>query len=359
MKGYQLTKAFYAEHSTNEAMQIGCTGNHHSLYTWICELRNQIQTRNPGREVMDLPTRYTMAMAFIGSDHTLKKCINHLAEWGIIEIVSKEGGKVTKVKLAAEYLNRHSLLEDNEPSQLCDSDESGEDLENDCRKNAIQVRQSTEGDSELSAEPSQICDLSATVQPTEPAQLSHICDLGATVDQISPFQLSQICDLGATVGKNDDPELSHICDLSANNKNNIKQNRYILGGVSKKNEVDPPIDPQDASSPTALPTQPVPTPTPIDTAVKHNTAGRMIKPTLEELTAYVLTQAGGTIPMAETMFDFYTSKGWKVGRETMKDWNAAARRWVRENKDKPTTHIPTPQNPTTTAKRPTAPGQLR
>jgi hypothetical protein len=30
--------------------------------------------------------------------------------------------------------------------------------------------------------------------------------------------------------------------------------------------------------------------------------------------------------------DFYESKGWKVGREPMKDWRAAARNWARREK---------------------------
>jgi len=34
-------------------------------------------------------------------------------------------------------------------------------------------------------------------------------------------------------------------------------------------------------------------------------------------------------------FDFYESNGWKVGRNPMKDWHAAARRWGREESKKP------------------------
>ncbi len=28
-------------------------------------------------------------------------------------------------------------------------------------------------------------------------------------------------------------------------------------------------------------------------------------------------------------FDYYTANGWKVGRNSMKDWKAAARNWMR------------------------------
>ena len=34
---------------------------------------------------------------------------------------------------------------------------------------------------------------------------------------------------------------------------------------------------------------------------------------------------------AESFHDFYTSKGWKIGKDQMKDWRAAARNWQRRN----------------------------
>lgn len=106
--GYELTKAFYAEVEQNEVMQIQTTAFHHSLYTWICELRNRLQ-----REVVDLPVKYTMQMAFIGSDKTLKKCIEDLEKWGIIEILQRGSNQhvPTKAKIAIAFLRKH-----------CDSD---------------------------------------------------------------------------------------------------------------------------------------------------------------------------------------------------------------------------------------------
>lgn len=35
--------------------------------------------------------------------------------------------------------------------------------------------------------------------------------------------------------------------------------------------------------------------------------------------------------MAANFFDYYQSNGWKVGKNSMKDWKAAARRWQRLN----------------------------
>jgi hypothetical protein len=111
--GYQLTKAFYAEVEQNEAMQVGCKSHHFSLYTWICELRNRVKA-----PVLDLPREHTMKMAFIGSPSTLEKCIDELAEWGIIEIVFKgknQWSGPTKIKLAGSFLGKHCT--DTEPAQ--------------------------------------------------------------------------------------------------------------------------------------------------------------------------------------------------------------------------------------------------
>ncbi|GAB3927894.1 hypothetical protein [Larkinella terrae] len=103
--GYLLTKAFYAEWKENEAMQVGCKSHHSSLYTWLCELRNIVKV-----EILDLPREYTMKMAFIGSPSTLDKCIEDLAEWGIIEIVFRgrnQWSGPTKVKIACSFMNKH------------------------------------------------------------------------------------------------------------------------------------------------------------------------------------------------------------------------------------------------------------
>ena len=102
--GYQLTKAFYAEVEQNEAMQLGVTAFHHSLYVWVCELRNRLR-----RDIVDLPVKYTMQMAFIGSDKTLKKCIDDLENWEIIEVLQRGSNQhvSTKVKLAVAFLRKH------------------------------------------------------------------------------------------------------------------------------------------------------------------------------------------------------------------------------------------------------------
>lgn len=51
------------------------------------------------------------------------------------------------------------------------------------------------------------------------------------------------------------------------------------------------------------------------------------KPTVEEVKKYC-EERGNTIN-AENFVDFYESKGWKVGKNSMKDWKAAVRTWER------------------------------
>ena len=56
---------------------------------------------------------------------------------------------------------------------------------------------------------------------------------------------------------------------------------------------------------------------------------RFIKPKLEEIEQFIIDN--GYSVDAETFFDFYEAKGWKIGKATMKDWKAAVRTWHRKN----------------------------
>lgn len=52
---------------------------------------------------------------------------------------------------------------------------------------------------------------------------------------------------------------------------------------------------------------------------------RFKAPTVEEVRAYILEK--GYSVDAESFIDYYTSKGWVVGKSPMKDWKAAVRTW--------------------------------
>lgn len=60
---------------------------------------------------------------------------------------------------------------------------------------------------------------------------------------------------------------------------------------------------------------------------------RFAPPSLEEVRAYCLERNNSVDP--EAFIDFYSSKGWKVGNQSMKDWKAAVRTWEKREKDKP------------------------
>ena len=51
-------------------------------------------------------------------------------------------------------------------------------------------------------------------------------------------------------------------------------------------------------------------------------------PTVDEVRAYCLERKNSVDPAA--FVDFYTSKGWLIGKNRMKDWRAAVRTWERE-----------------------------
>lgn len=59
---------------------------------------------------------------------------------------------------------------------------------------------------------------------------------------------------------------------------------------------------------------------------------KFLKPSVEEIAAYCSERDNGIDP--QQFFDFYESKGWKVGNQSMKDWKAAVRTWERREKPK-------------------------
>lgn len=59
---------------------------------------------------------------------------------------------------------------------------------------------------------------------------------------------------------------------------------------------------------------------------------KFVKPSVEEIAAYCSERNNGIDP--QQFFDFYESKGWKVGNQSMKDWKAAVRTWERREKPK-------------------------
>lgn len=52
---------------------------------------------------------------------------------------------------------------------------------------------------------------------------------------------------------------------------------------------------------------------------------RFVKPTIEEVSDYCNERSNDVD--AEKFYDYYSSNGWKVGKNAMKDWKASVRTW--------------------------------
>lgn len=57
---------------------------------------------------------------------------------------------------------------------------------------------------------------------------------------------------------------------------------------------------------------------------------RFSPPSVDDVRDYCLERNNGID--AEQFVDFYASKGWKVGKDSMKDWKAAVRTWEKRQK---------------------------
>ena len=68
-----------------------------------------------------------------------------------------------------------------------------------------------------------------------------------------------------------------------------------------------------------------------DINVGHKPTKRFIPPTVDEVREYCFERGNSIDP--QRFVDYYTSNGWMVGKNKMKDWKAAVRTW--EQKDKP------------------------
>lgn len=73
-----------------------------------------------------------------------------------------------------------------------------------------------------------------------------------------------------------------------------------------------------------------------DSIARTPTRKRFKPPTLEEVRDYCQQRQNSVDP--QRFLDYYTANGWKVGKNSMKDWKAAVRTW--ESKQKPAQSSP-------------------
>ena len=69
-------------------------------------------------------------------------------------------------------------------------------------------------------------------------------------------------------------------------------------------------------------------------AEQKKPAEKFEKPTVSEIAEYCAERKNGID--AQAFFDFYESKGWKVGAVKMKDWRASVRTWEQRRKTEQT-----------------------
>ncbi len=65
--------------------------------------------------------------------------------------------------------------------------------------------------------------------------------------------------------------------------------------------------------------------------VSDTRAKRFSPPTLDDVSAYI-RERGSNVD-AQRFLDFYTAKGWMVGKNRMKDWKAAVRTWEKRDSE--------------------------
>lgn len=73
----------------------------------------------------------------------------------------------------------------------------------------------------------------------------------------------------------------------------------------------------------------------LDSSAKSTTTKRkrFEKPTISDIEQYCIERNNNV--NAEHFFDYYESNGWRVGKNSMKDWKAAVRTWERSEYRKP------------------------
>ena len=67
-----------------------------------------------------------------------------------------------------------------------------------------------------------------------------------------------------------------------------------------------------------------------------NTKVGFVKPTIIDIKEYCKERKNNVD--AETFFDFYESNGWKVGKNSMKNWKASVRTWEKSRNNKNNTN---------------------
>lgn len=120
--------------------------------------------------------------------------------------------------------------------------------------------------------------------------------------------------------------LLKVCKWSEHQRVRISKHKYPLPEVADSCENSRQV----AANCGEPPLESNPIQSEYESESKRENRKRFTPPTVEEVKEYCRER--GNNVNAQRFVDFYTSKGWKVGKESMKDWKACVRTW--ENRDK-------------------------
>ena len=131
--------------------------------------------------------------------------------------------------------------------------------------------------------------------------------------------------------------------LTPNVNDNVNVNYNYISFLEKKKQKSDVVisDLENENSESLIET--------LQTPKEQSGGGRkkFIIPTPEEVQAYCDERKNGIL--GQQFCDFYSSKGWKIGKEPMKDWKAAVRTWEMRRKDQSPSITQQVQAPVTTA----------
>ncbi len=155
-----------------------------------------------------------------------------------------------------------------------------------------------------------------------------------------------LCEYGLN-GKEEtsDPIAAAILTMAKPNidKNNKRYENGKLGGEygklggrpKKENPKEAPNKPQENPNETPKEKETEKeTDTETENSVSRGKKPRRVftPPSVEEVKAYC--QERGNKVDAERFVDYYTANGWKVGKNSMKDWKAAVRNWEKQDAER-------------------------
>lgn len=123
-------------------------------------------------------------------------------------------------------------------------------------------------------------------------------------------------------------------DRMADVKESRSKAGAIGGKVSKPKQTEANGSKRKQNEAKAKQTEaPSPSPSPIPSPSPKE-SGHFVPPTAEQVSDYCIEN--GYQVDAERFVNFYSSKGWMVGKSKMKDWKAAVRNWsARDKKEAP------------------------